>query len=87
MLECFVVDEMSLMYSMKNVVDNVLPCGMPCVMICGSDCEWSVWSVWILFLKYDARNVTVLVSKLNLCCSLWSSLVCEMVSYAIERSK
>ena len=42
MFECFVVDEMSLMYSMKNVVDNVLPCGMPCVMICGSDCVWSV---------------------------------------------
>ena len=25
--------------------------------------------------------------KLKICCSLWSSLVCEMVSYAFDRSK
>ena len=57
------------------------------MMICGSDCVWSVWRVWILFWKYDARNVIVLVSKLKLCCNLWSSLECEMVSYALDRSK
>ena len=87
MLEWVVVVEMSLMYSMKNVVDSVLPCGMPCVMICGSDCVWSVCRVWILFWKYDARSLIVLVSKLKLCCNLWSNLECEMVSYALDRSK
>jgi hypothetical protein len=37
MFECFLMFEMSLIYKMKNVVDSVLPCGIPWVMICGSD--------------------------------------------------
>ena len=33
---------MSLMYSKKKVVDNVLPCGMPWVMVRVSDCACCV---------------------------------------------
>ena len=58
---------------MKNVVDSVLPCGIPSVMISGSDSVWSVCSVCVRFVKYDVRNVIVWESKLNVCCSLWSS--------------
>ena len=40
--ECFVVFQISFMYRMKNVVDSVLPCGIPCVIVCGFDCASSV---------------------------------------------
>ena len=72
---------------MKNVVDRVLPCGMPSVMSSGFDIALSVCSVCILLVKYDVRNDIVWASKLNVCCSLWSSFWCEMVSYALERSR
>ena len=69
------------------MVDRVLPCGMPSVMSCGFDIAWSVCNVCVLLVKYDVRNNVVLMSKLNVCCSLWSSLWCGMVSYALERSR
>ena len=51
MAECFVAAAMSLMYRMKNVVDSVLPCGMPWVMCCGFDCAESVCNVCMRLVK------------------------------------
>ena len=52
------------------MVDSVLPCGMPCVMICGVECACCVCVDWMRLWKYDAKNVTVSVVKLNSCLSL-----------------
>ena len=52
---------------MKKVVDSVLPCGIPSVMVSGSDSVWSVCSVCVRFVKYDVRNLIVRASKLNVC--------------------
>ena len=67
-------------------MESVLPCGMPSVIVCVSDCACSVWSVCVRLLKYEVRSEVVLSSKLKVCFSLWRSLVWEMVSYAFERS-
>jgi hypothetical protein len=75
------------MYRMKKVVDSVLPCGMPCVIICLDEVAYSVCVVWILFLKYVEMNVIVSWSKLKLYLSLCRSFSCETVSYALERSR
>ena len=77
---------MSLMYRRKNVVDSVLPCGMPSVMILLLDIACCVCVVCCLFWKYDAMNVRVFSVKLNWCLSLCSSLLCDIVSYALDRS-
>ena len=60
------------------MVNSVLPCGMPSVMVCDSDCACSVWSVCVRLVKYEVRSA--IASKLKVCFSLWSSLVWEMVS-------
>ena len=39
-----------------------------------------------LFLKYDLKYAVVSGVKLNSCCSLCMSFVCEIVSYAFDRS-
>jgi hypothetical protein len=62
------------------VVDSVLPCGIPCVMVCWSDCAFCVCVDWMRLRKYDVKNVIVSVVKLNSCSSLWSSLLCSIVS-------
>jgi len=87
MSEYCAVVQISLMYRLKSVVESVLPCGMPSVIVCCSDCACSVWSVCVRLLKYEVRSAVVLLSKLKVCFSLWRSLVWEMVSYAFERSR
>lgn len=77
---------MSLMYSRKKVVDRVLPCGIPCVIVRVFDCACWVCVVWVRFLKYVLKKVTVSAVKLKSCLSLWSSFSCEIVSYALDRS-
>ena len=71
---------------MKRVVDRMLPCGMPCVMSCGLDCACGVWVVCMRPVKYEVKSASVVGWKLYLCLSMFSSLWCEMVSYALVRS-
>ena len=68
------------------MVESVLPCGMPCVIVCVSDCACCVCVDCWRFSKYDLKKVVVSGVKLNSCRSLWRSLVCEIVSYAFDRS-
>lgn len=77
---------MLFMYSKKKVVERVLPCGIPCVMVCVFDCACCVWSDCLRFLKYEVKNAMVSGVKLNSFFSLLMSLLCDMVSYALERS-
>ena len=49
------------MYRRKNVVESVLPCGIPCVMVCVADCACCVCVDCFLFLKYDLKYAVVLV--------------------------
>ena len=67
-------------------MDRVLPCGIPCVIVCVFDCACCVcvdcWRFW----KYDAKKAVVVGEKLNSCCSLCSSFLCDIVSYALDRS-
>ena len=74
------------MYRRKKVVDSVLPCGIPCVIVCVVDCACCVCVDCCLFLKYDLKYAVVSGVKLNSCCNLCISFVCEIVSYAFDRS-
>jgi hypothetical protein len=65
---------MSLMYKRKNVVDSVLPCGIPCVMVRDRDFACCVCVVWVRLLKYDLKKAVVFGVKLKSCCSLCSNL-------------
>jgi hypothetical protein len=58
------------------VVDSVLPCGMPSVMILLLDIACCVCVVCCLFWKYDAMNVKVFFVKLKWC----------LMSYALDGS-
>ena len=77
---------MLFMYSRNKVVDSVLPCGIPCVMVFVVDCACCVCVDCCLFSKYDLKYVVVSIVKLNSCCSLCINLVWDIVSYAFERS-
>jgi hypothetical protein len=68
------------------VAESVLPCGVPCVIVCDSDCASVVCTDCCLFWKYVSKNWSVLGVKLNSCFSLCSSFVCDIVSYAFDRS-
>ena len=68
------------------VAESVLPCGVPCVIVCVSDCASVVCTDCCLFLKYVLKNWSVLSVKLNSYLSLWSSFLCDIVSYAFDRS-
>ena len=57
------------------MVERVLPCGMPWVMTLVVDCACCVCVDCCLFLKYVAKNFTVLGLKLKSFLSLWSSLL------------
>jgi hypothetical protein len=46
------------------VVESVLPCGMPCVMVWCLECAKGVCVVWVRSVKYDWNNVSVAGSKL-----------------------
>ena len=65
------------------VAESVLPCGVPCVIVCVSDCASVVCTDCCLFLKYVWSVLSV---KLNSYLSLWSSFLCDIVSYAFDRS-
>ena len=71
---------MSLMYRRKKVVESVLPCGMPWVMVCVVDVACCVCVVCCRFSKYEAMNSSVSLVKLKVCLSLCSSLSCSIVS-------
>ena len=77
---------MLLMYSRKKVVDSVLSCGIPCVMVCVFDCACWVCVDCLRFVKYDLIKAIVLSVKLNSCSSLCNSLECRIVSNALDRS-
>jgi hypothetical protein len=47
---------MLFMYSRKMVADSVLPCGVPCVMVCVSDCACCVCTDCRLFWKYVLKK-------------------------------
>ena len=68
------------------VAESVLPCGVPCVIVCVSDCASVVCTDCCLFLKYVLKSWSVLSVKLNSYLSLWSSFLCDIVSYAFDRS-
>ena len=68
------------------VAESVLPCGVPCVMVCVSDCACCVCTDCRLFWKYVLKNCNVSVVKLYSCCSFRSSFSCDIVSYAFDRS-
>lgn len=82
----WIVFRMSLMYRRKNVVDRVLPWGIPCVIVCVLDVACCVCVDCCRFVRYDLKNVTVCGVKLKSCLSLWSNLSCATVSYALDRS-
>lgn len=75
-----------LVYRRKNVVESVLPCGMPCVMFCVFDFACCVCVDCFRFVKKDLMKVVALLEKLNSCFSLCSSFSCDIVSYAFDRS-
>ena len=77
---------MLFMYSRKNVVERVLPCGIPCVIVCVFDCACWVWSDCLRFWKYEVKNARVCGVKLNSFFSLLMSFLCDIVSYALDRS-
>lgn len=54
-------------------MERVLPCGMPCVMVCGGDCACSVCVDCVRFEKNEVKNVIAVSSKLKSCFSLWRS--------------
>jgi uncharacterized membrane protein len=56
------------------------------VMVSVLDFACCVWVDCCLFSKYDLRNATVLSVKLNWCRNLCRSLLCSLVSYALDRS-
>ena len=85
-VDCVGILKMLLMYSRKSVAESVLPCGVPSVIVCVSDCACSVWTDCCLFWKYVLKNCSVSGEKLNSCSSLWSSFLCDIVSYAFDRS-
>jgi hypothetical protein len=68
------------------VVESVLPWGIPCVMVLKSDCACCVCTDCCRVLKYDSKKEIVSVVKLNSCFSFRISFLCEIVSYAFERS-
>lgn len=68
------------------MVERVLPWGIPCVMILVLDCACWVCVCCVRLVRYDLKKSTVCGVKLKSCLSLWSSLLCEMVSYALDRS-
>ena len=68
------------------MVESVLPCGMPCVMMPGSEFAWVVYVVCCRLVRYDLKKRVVPSVKLNSCFSLCSSVLWEMVSYALDRS-
>ena len=51
--------------------------------------DWAevVWSDCVRLVKYDVNSASVSGWKLNLCLSLWRSFLCDMVSYALVRSR
>ena len=69
------------------MVERVLPCGMPWVMVWNVDCAEVVWSDCVRLVKYDVNSASVSGWKLNLCLSLWRSFLCDIVSYALVRSR
>ena len=71
---------MLFIYNKKKVVDSVLPCGIPCVMMAGSDCACVVCVVCFRFVKYDLKKRVAPSVKLNSCLSLCKSLLCDIVS-------
>ena len=77
---------MLFIYKRKRVVDSVLPCGIPCVIVCVAERACCVCVDCCLFSKYDLKYVVVSIVKLNSCCSFWISLVWDIVSYAFDRS-
>ena len=68
------------------MVESVLPCGIPYVMICISDSACCVCVDCVLFLKYEWKKVTVSSVKLKSSFSLLMSFVWETVSCALDRS-
>ena len=66
---------------MKKVV-SVLPCGIPSVIICVSDCACCVCTDCVLFSKKSSVFCEKLKSCLNLCNPFW----CDIVSYAFAKS-
>ncbi len=76
---------MLFMYRRKNVAESVLPCGVPSVIVCVSDCACWVCVDCRLFWKY-VLNCSVSGVKLNSCLSLCINLSCDIVSYAFDRS-
>lgn len=77
---------MSLIYSRKKVVDNLLPCGIPSVIFCVFDFAFCVWVDCNLSLKYVSMKDIVLGVKLKSCLSFRSSFRWDTVSYAFDRS-
>ena len=68
------------------MVERVLPCGIPCVMVLKSDCACCVCVDWRLSVKYDLKKSRVPGVKWKMCFSLWNSLWWETVSYALDKS-
>ena len=68
------------------MVESVLPCGIPWVIVWVCDFACWVWVDCVLFVRYDLKNATVCGVKLKSCSSLWRSFSCEIVSYALDRS-
>jgi len=66
---------MSLIYMMKSVVDNVLPCGIPCVIIDGVEVAYVVWVDCMRLVKYDLKSERVSGWKLKSFCNLDSSVL------------
>lgn len=69
------------------MVDSVLPCGIPCVMVCCCDFAYCVCVVCCRFVKYEEIKEIVLSSKLKLFFSLLRSFACDIVSYALDKSR
>ena len=68
------------------MVESVQPCRTPCVMGCVSDCAFCVWVDCLRFLRYDSKNFTVVGVKLKSVSSFCRSFLCDIVSYALDRS-
>ena len=62
------------------MVERVLPCGMPCVIVFIVDCACCVCGDCCLFLKYDLKKLVVSGVKLKSCSSFRRSFSWEMVS-------
>ena len=68
------------------MVESVLPCGIPWVMVCVRDCACCVWTDCCLPRKYDLKKAVVVGVNLNSVCSFCRSRSCDTVSYAFDRS-